>query len=74
MNGQFQPPFVPEDFAVPGELVTDQFRLQPLGPEHNAEDYQAWTSSAWRGTRSILGSRRPSRTGRSPLQRGPGLA
>lgn len=45
MNGQSQPPFVPEDFAVPGELVTDQFRLQPLGPEHNAEDYQAWTSS-----------------------------
>jgi hypothetical protein len=45
MNGQFQSPFVPDDFAVPSELVTDQFRLQPLGPEHNAEDYQAWTSS-----------------------------
>lgn len=45
MNGQAKPPFVPEDFAVPRELVTDQFRLQPLGPEHNAEDYQAWTSS-----------------------------
>ena len=45
MNGPFQPPFVPEDFAVPSELVTDLFRLQPLGPEHNAEDFRAWTSS-----------------------------
>lgn len=45
MNGQFQPQFVPADFAVPGELVTDLFRLEPLGPAHNADDYQAWTSS-----------------------------
>lgn len=45
MNGQVQPPFVPDDFAVPSELLTDLFRLQPLGPEHNAEDYRAWTSS-----------------------------
>lgn len=45
MNEQLKPPFVPDDFAVPGELVTEQFRLRPLGPEHNAEDYQAWTSS-----------------------------
>jgi hypothetical protein len=39
------PPFVPGDFAVPGELVTAQFRLEPLGPQHNAADYDAWTSS-----------------------------
>ena len=39
------PPFVPADFAVPGELVTAQFRLEPLGPQHNAADYEAWTSS-----------------------------
>jgi hypothetical protein len=45
MNGQSDPPFVPDDFAVPGELVTGEFRLRPLGPEHNAADYQAWTSS-----------------------------
>lgn len=38
-------PFVPEDFAVPGELVTAEFRLEPLGPQHNAGDYEAWTSS-----------------------------
>lgn len=38
-------PFVPGDFDVPGELVTTQFRLEPLGPQHNAADYDAWTSS-----------------------------
>jgi hypothetical protein len=39
------PPFVPADFPVPGELVTAQFRLEPLGPQHNDADYEAWTSS-----------------------------
>ena len=38
-------PFVPADFPVPGELVAAQFRLEPLGPQHNAGDYEAWTSS-----------------------------
>jgi hypothetical protein len=38
-------PFVPGDFRVPGELVTAEFRLEPLGPQHNAADYEAWTSS-----------------------------
>jgi hypothetical protein len=38
-------PFVPADFAVPGGLVTAQFRLEPLAPEHNARDYAAWSSS-----------------------------
>jgi hypothetical protein len=37
--------FVPDDFDVPRELVTSDFRLEPLGPEHNAADYEAWTSS-----------------------------
>jgi hypothetical protein len=38
-------PFVPDDFVVPRELATDEFRLEPLGPEHNERDYQAWMSS-----------------------------
>jgi len=37
--------FVPDDFAVPRELVCEGFRLEPLGPEHNEGDYRAWTSS-----------------------------
>lgn len=37
--------FVPADYDVPAELVCDDFRLTPLGPEHNAADYAAWTSS-----------------------------
>jgi hypothetical protein len=37
--------FVPPDFPVPGGLTTAEFRLEPLGPQHNAEDYAAWTSS-----------------------------
>jgi hypothetical protein len=38
-------PFVPADFAVPQGLVADEFRLEPLGPQHNAADYAAWTAS-----------------------------
>ncbi len=37
--------FVPATFATPTTLVGDGFRLLPLGPEHNAADYAAWTSS-----------------------------
>jgi RimJ/RimL family protein N-acetyltransferase len=37
--------FVPSDFDVPLQLETPQFVLEPLGPEHNEQDYQAWTSS-----------------------------
>jgi hypothetical protein len=37
--------FVADDFEVPRELVTGEFRLEPLGPQHNAGDYEAWTSS-----------------------------
>jgi hypothetical protein len=36
--------FVPADFAVPGGLTADQFRLEPLGPSHNTADYAAWTA------------------------------
>ena len=38
--------FVPADFAVPDGLTAGPFRLEPLGPQHNAADYAAWTSSA----------------------------
>jgi hypothetical protein len=37
--------FVPPDFAVPTEATFGDLRLVPLGPEHNAADYAAWTSS-----------------------------
>ena len=38
-------PFVPIGFVVPRTLTTDQFRLEPLGPQHNHSDYEAWSSS-----------------------------
>jgi RimJ/RimL family protein N-acetyltransferase len=37
--------FVPPDFDVPLGLATSDFVLEPLGPEHNERDYEAWTSS-----------------------------
>ncbi len=37
--------FVPQDFDVPLGLETSEFVLEPLGPEHNEQDYDAWTSS-----------------------------
>ena len=37
--------FVPAGFAVPDGLTAAQFRLEPLGPQHNAADYAAWTAS-----------------------------
>jgi hypothetical protein len=37
--------FVPEDFAVPGGLIAGEFRLAPLGPQHNEADYAAWMAS-----------------------------
>ena len=30
--------FVPEDFAVPDGLIAGEFRLAPLGPQHNESD------------------------------------
>ena len=38
-------PFVPPEFVVPLSLETPQFRLEPLGPQHNEPDYAAWSSS-----------------------------
>jgi hypothetical protein len=38
-------PFVPSGFDAPRALATEQFRLEPLGPEHNDSDYEAWSSS-----------------------------
>jgi hypothetical protein len=40
-----QKPFVPTGFVVPLALATDAFRLEPLGPQHNDSDYEAWSSS-----------------------------
>jgi hypothetical protein len=37
--------FVPDEFDPPAGLTTPQFRLEPLGPQHNEADYAAWTSS-----------------------------
>jgi hypothetical protein len=37
--------FVPADFAVPSGLTAGEMRLEPLGPQHNAADYAAWTTS-----------------------------
>jgi RimJ/RimL family protein N-acetyltransferase len=36
---------VPPDFDVPRRLETADFVLEPLGPEHNEQDYDAWMSS-----------------------------
>jgi hypothetical protein len=38
-------PFVPPGFVVPLALATDHFRLEPLGPQHNDSDFEAWSSS-----------------------------
>ena len=37
--------FVPPDFEVPRGLVAEGFRLEPLGPQHNDADHDAWHSS-----------------------------
>jgi hypothetical protein len=37
--------FIPTDFEPPTALVSDHFRLEPLGPQHNEADHAAWTSS-----------------------------
>lgn len=38
-------PLVELGFRVPELLVTDVFRLEPLGPDHNVADHAAWTTS-----------------------------
>ena len=37
--------FVPADFVIADGLTAEEFRLEPLGPQHNAADYAAWTAS-----------------------------
>ena len=37
--------FVPSGFDVPARLETPWFALEPLGPEHNERDFEAWSSS-----------------------------
>jgi cytoplasmic iron level regulating protein YaaA (DUF328/UPF0246 family) len=37
--------FVPVGFTPPTRLATKDFRLEPLGPEHNERDHVAWMSS-----------------------------
>jgi hypothetical protein len=37
--------FVPDSFSPPRRLEAESFVLEPLGPEHNEADYDAWTSS-----------------------------
>jgi len=43
--GVVEGPFVTSGFVVPLALATEQFRLEPLGPQHNDSDYEAWSSS-----------------------------
>ena len=37
--------FVPVGFEPPTSLATNQFHLEPLGPQHNQADHAAWMSS-----------------------------
>ena len=37
--------FVPKAFEPPTSLLTADFKLEPLGPQHNRADLAAWTSS-----------------------------
>jgi hypothetical protein len=37
--------FVPNGFEPPRGLEASDFRLEPLGPEHNERDHEAWSSS-----------------------------
>ena len=45
MHNRGMTPFVPDEFEPPYTLVTEAFVLEPLGPEHNEQDYDAWSSS-----------------------------
>lgn len=37
--------FAPAGFTPPVGLVTDDFGLEPLGPQHNERDHAAWSAS-----------------------------
>ena len=55
--------FVPASFDPPLGLDHVAFRLRPLGPEHNASDYAAWSSSIdhIRSTPGFVGLSGPTR-------------
>lgn len=38
-------PFVPDDFDVPTTFNGPGFHLEPLAPEHNERDHEAWMGS-----------------------------
>jgi hypothetical protein len=58
---------VPEDFDPPTSLVTADFVLEPLGPQHNEADHAAWMSSIdhIRSTTGFVGSSWPPPEGMS---------
>jgi len=37
--------FVPDEFVIPDQFDGQGFRLEPLGPQHNDRDHDAWMSS-----------------------------
>ncbi|MDH3681634.1 MAG: N-acetyltransferase [Acidimicrobiia bacterium] len=39
------PVLLDPDVEVPAGIATERFELRPLGPEHNAADHEAWSSS-----------------------------
>ena len=57
--------FVPAGFDPPTSLITDQFHLEPLGPQHNRADHAAWMSSIEhiRSTPGYTGRNWPPRSG-----------
>jgi hypothetical protein len=52
---------VSDDFEVPVRFETPSFVLEPLGPEHNERDHEAWSSSIEHihGTPGFAGRRWP---------------
>ena len=61
---------MPADFAPPRRFETPVFRLEPLGPEHNAPDLAAWGSSIEhiRSTPGFEGADWPPLAGMTPEQ------
>lgn len=51
------PPFVPDSFELPPGLVSAEFVLEPLGPQHDEADHAACIPSA-----SPTRTRLPTRT------------
>ena len=53
--------FVPAGYDPPSRLIAPGMELEPLGPQHNASDYAAWTSSMEhiRATPGFVGGKWP---------------